>query len=241
MPNDQPDYTSVVARPQTQLAGSPWSVVAGANTKTFTLATDTSIVGLLVPSAGGISSLTVTGHTSGITYLSLDPQQVLTPDVYYAIVQSAVDTQIDVAATSTGNFTIYVSSIPDPIAAAQVIQNPAPWQAPNQMPHHIGFGNPGPNTTVALLSAPGAGLSLWLHTVSFNCSATDANLFLWLQTSNSFVFAGDIRHLDTGRGWFDFKGVRLGTNLALQFIQPTSSTTVANTVFYEGTITYSIA
>jgi len=238
MPNDQPDWTSVVARPQTQLAGSPWSVSIGSNTLNFTITPDTSIIAVMVPALTVITEIKVVGHTSGSVYLDVLPSVQLFPPQFYAVVNSAVDLSVDVTVTATTGSTVYVSSIPDPVAQTTIAQNPAPWQAPNQPPLHIGLGNPGTGATSTIISAPAAGKSIWLHTMSYNLSGTNAVLFMQLQTSDGHIFHGDIMESDNSRRFFDWRGARLGAGLSVQFLQP--ATLAANTIFIEGTVTYSV-
>lgn len=239
MPNDQPDYTSVVARPQTQLAGSPWVIASsGTHTLAFTLTPDTSILAIMVPALTVVTEITVTGVVSGSLYLDVLPSTELFPNQFYAIVQSAVDTSVNVTVVSTTGTTVYVSSIPDPVAQTSLVTFPAPWEAPNQPPLHMGFGNPGTGAHTTIIPAPAAGKSIWLHELSYNVSGTNAALYIYWQTSDGTVFAGDICEVDIGRRHFPFRGARLGAGLSVQVMQP--PTLAANTIFYEGTAVYSV-
>jgi len=239
MPNDQPDWTSVVARPQVQLSGSPWAYLATTQTKTFVLSADTSIIGILLPGYLSVTTLTVTGHTSGTVYTTLNPSQVRFPDVFYTLVQSGVDTSVDVTITATSTGTAYVSSIPDPVAAAQIIQNPAPWQAPNQLPAQLNFANPGQNNSATIIAAPSGSQSIWLHSMSWLWTVQSTSMQGIFQDSGGTQFCDDGAFLSGSRAYMDFKGARLDPGTAFVFKQ--FSATAASTTFCFGGVTYSVA
>jgi hypothetical protein len=238
VPNDQQDWTSVVARPQKQLAGSPWTYNSGGDTKVFTLAPDTSILGLLLGDSGNVTLLTVTGVTSGIVYLSVNPQAVKFPPYFYTIIHSAVDPTVSVSVVSTVSNKIYLSSIPDPVAAIATAQNPAPWQAPNNPPAQVSFGNPGVGANITVIPAPVNGQAIWLHQMAWEWNGTDANMFGYWQTSDGTPVHGDTVQKDTAMRSVNFHGAKLGDGLALQFHQ--AGTTAINTVFAQGSITYAV-
>lgn len=238
MPNDLPDWTNVVARPQVQLPGSPWAYASGGATKTFTLAADTSILGVLLPDSGNVTLLTVTGTTSGVVYLSVNPVAVKFPPFFYTIIHAAVDPQVSVSIAAGAPNTAYLSSIPDPVAAIATAQNPAPWQAPNQAPAPVFFGNPGAGNNTTVIAAPANGAAIWLHALAWQWSATDANLTGYWQTSDGTVIHRDTAAKDTAIRPLRFSGVKLGDGLALQYHQVGS--TAASTVTAFGSVAYAV-
>lgn len=239
MPNDQPDWTSVVARPQVQLAGSPWAYGATTQTQNFVLSADTSIIGILLPGYLTVTVTTVTGHVSGTVYQTLNPSQVRFPDVFYTLVQSGVDTSVDITITASATGTAYVSSIPDPVAAAQIIQNPAPWQAPNQLPAQLNFANPGNLATATIIAAPSGSQSIWLHTMSWQWTTADSSMHGIFQDSGGTQFLDDGSFVAGTRAYMDFKGARLDPGTSFVFKQFTA--TAANSTFCFGGVTYSVA
>lgn len=239
MPNDQPDWTSVVARPQVQLAGSPWAYGATTQSKNFVLAADTSILGILLPGYLQVTTLTVTGHTSGTVYLTLNPSAVRFPDVFYTLIQSAVDMSVDITITAGSSGTAYISSIPDPVAQAQIIQNPAPWQAPNQLPAQLNFANPGNGNSVTIIAAPSGSQSLWIHSMSWMWTVQATNVQGIFQDSGGTQFLDDGAFVAGSRGYMDFKGARLDPGTGFVFKQ--FSAGAASTTFCFGGVTYSVA
>lgn len=233
-----PDWTSVFARPQTQLAGSPASYPVGDTTQTFTLASDTSVVSVLIPNFFNVTNLQIKGHTSGFTYFKAEPIKTSFAPYYVAVIDSAVDTAIDVEVNTGVLTTVYISSIPDPVAAIALPSQPAPWQAPNQPLVEVFFMNPGPGVDVTVIPAPVNAQSIWLHTMAYITSAVNANLSFRWQTSDGTRLFDDTFSADASMRNVDLKGVKLKGGLALNFHQV--GTLVANTLNIMGTIAYSI-
>lgn len=236
--NDQPDFTSVVARPQTQLAGSPKTWAPGSQTFTFTLAPDTSILCLLIPSFFNATRLTIVGHQSGFTYVKEEPFKTSFHPIYYAVVNSAVDMSVDITITCTIAVQAYVSSVPDPVASVALPTVPAPWQAPNQTPLKMDFANPGQNNTVDIIPAPINSQSIYLHSAEWLWNAAPANAFGIWQDSNGTEIGADAIPALLGPRFMDWKGAKLAGGFAFQYKQ--TSTAAANSYFCQGSITYSI-
>ena len=238
MPNDQQDWTSVFARPQTQLAGSPFTWNPGSVTQNFVLAPDTSIVCLLLPSFFNATRLTIVGHQSGFTYVKEQPFLTSFHPIYYAVVNSAVDTSVDITITCTIAVQGFVSSVPDPVAAVSLPTVPAPWQAPNQPPLKVDFGNPGQNNTVTIIAAPTNSQSIWLHSFEWMWNAAPANAFGVWQDSSGTELGADAVPAILGPRFMDWKGAKMAGGFAFQYKQTSSA--AANSYFCQGTIAYSI-
>ena len=238
MPNDQPDWTSVVARPQEQLAGSPWTYPAGDNTKTFPLAADTSIVSVLLPNFATVNQIQIRGHTSGFTYLKEVPANTSYHPYYMAVINTGVDSSVDVEINAGSSHIAYVSSIPDPVATVALPNQPAPWQAPNQPPGKVDFGNPGQNNVATVIAAPTNSQSIWLHTLAYKWNAAPANAFGVWQTSDGTEIGADAVPIAGYWQHTDFHGVKLGAGYSLGFKQ--TSTAAAGSFFAQGFCTYSI-
>ena len=237
-PNDQPDYTAVVARPQTQLAGSPYTIGAGTDTRSFTLAPDTSIIMLLIPSFFNVTSLQVHGVTSGFTYLKAAPDLTSYHPYYPAVISTAVDSQISITISVGATTTIYVSSIPDPVASIVLPNQPAPWESPNQPPRTVDFGNPGAAATSTIIPAPTNAQSIYLHTMEWVWNTTSATLNgVWQDDTGLEIGAEDIT-TSTNPRFMDWKGAKMAGGHALQFKQ--NGALAAGSVFCNGTITYSV-
>lgn len=238
MPNDQPDWTSVVARPQTQLAGSPYTVASGTDTRTFTLAPDTSIILILIPSFFNVTDLQVHGVTSGFTYIKAQPDLTSYHPYYTGVISSAVDSQISITISVGSSTTVYVSSVPDAVATLTMPNQPAPWEAPNQPAQKVDFGNPGQNNVTTLIAAPINAQSIWLHTLAYKWNAAPANAFGVWQTSDGKEIGADAVPSAGGWQFTDFKGVKLGAGFSFGFKQ--TSTAAAGSFFAQGFCTYSI-
>lgn len=238
VPRDQQDWTSVFARPQSQAAGSPATWAIGTTTKTFTLAPDTSIVCFLCPTFFNIDALTITGHTSGFTYVAAEPLNTSFAPIYYAVVNSAVDTSVDITVTCTIAVSAFVSSVPDPVAAVSVPTVPAPWQAPNRTPLKMDFGNPGMNNTVTIIPAQTNSRSIYLHSAYWLWNAAPANAFGVFQDSNGTEIGADSLPALLGPRYMDWKGAKMAGGFAFQFKQTSSA--AANSFFCQGSITYSV-
>lgn len=238
MPNDQPDWTSVIGRPQTQLAGSPWAYGTGSNTLTFTLAPDTSIVCILLPNFFNVTSLLVVGHTSGFTYVKAEPLKTSFHPYYVAAINSAVDTQVDVTVAAGVANTAYVSSIPDPVAAITLPNQPAPWEAPNQPMLDFAFNNPGAATDVIVIPAPSNAQSIWLHSVFYIPSAANATMAHAWQDSAGTPLWHDTFTTDVSQRRPVLHGVKMAGGKSLNFHQIGAA--VAGTISIQGGCVYSV-
>lgn len=238
MTNDQPDWTSVVSRPQTQLGGSPWAVPIGTTTQTFTLAPDTSIVFILIPQFFNVTSLMVHGVTSGFTYVKEQPLLTSYHPYYVAAINSAVDSAITVTIATGVALTAYVSSIPDAIASIVIPGQPAPWQAPNQQGLAISFANPGQNNTVTIIAAPSNAQSIWLHTMSWVWTVAAATANGRFIDGSGTAVSKDSPLILGQRAYMDFKGLKLAGGDDFHFVQDGAA--AANTTNCFGAITYSI-
>jgi hypothetical protein len=237
-PNDLPDWTSVFARPQTQLGGSPWSAPAGTNTQTFTLAADTSIICVLIPNFFNITSLQVHGVTSGFTYVKAEPLKTSYHPYYVAAINSAVDSAITVTVTTGVTTTVYVSSIPDPIAAITLPNQPAPWEAPNQPGIAISFANPGQNNTAQIVPAPVNAQSIYLHTMAWVWTAAAATANGRFIDGGGTAVGKDAPITAGVRAFMDFKGAKLAGGDDFHFVQDGAA--AAGTTNCYGFLTYAI-
>lgn len=238
MPNDLPDWTSVVARPQTQLAGSPWVYPSGDHTKTFTLAADTSIVCVLLPAFSTVTQLFIRGVTSGFTYLKAAPFNTSFHPYYTAVINSAVDSQVTVEINGTPGNTAYISSIPDPVAQITLPNQPAPWEAPTMTPAPIDFANPGPGNTVTVIAAPNNAQSIWLHGMQWVYTGATAGTDGQWQDSNGTEISADSVTLNSGPRFHDFKGAKMAGGFAFQYKQIGAA--AAGTYNIRGNVCYSV-
>lgn len=238
MPNDQQDWTSVIARPQTQLVGSPYTVASGTDTRTFTLAPDTSIIMILIPNFFNVTSLQVHGVTSGFTYIKAQPDLTSYHPYYTGVISAAVDTQVSITVSVGASTTIYISSVPDAVATLVMPNQAAPWESPNQPPLTVDFGNPGPAGTSVIIPAPSNAQSIYLHSFEWVWNATSATLNgVWQDDSGLEIGAEDITNNVAPR-FMDWKGAKMAGGRALRFKQ--NGALAAGTVFCNGTICYSI-
>ena len=238
MPNDLPDWTSAIARPSIQAAGSPWAYPAGSTTKNFPIGADVHSVGILAPDYQNVTLLEVIGHVSGVEYLNVDLAFVNSGPAQWVPVMAAVDTSVDITVHDTGAATLYVVQIFDAQAVLSTPQLPPPWQAPNQHPTTVHFLNPGSGNAVTILPAPGVGQSLYLHTMQWSWDTTVANLTgLWRSSNGTERGVDDASAAGVPR-YMDFRGAQLDPNTAFQFSQTGSA--AANSAACHGTITYSI-
>lgn len=235
---DMPDWTAVVARPQTQLAGSPWSYAATTNTKSFTVAPDCSIVSVLLANPLGVSALSIVGGVSGATYLNVNPSLNNVNLYYPSIINSAVDTTVTITITASAPGTAYVSSIPDPIAAVALATEPLPWQAANKPLLTLDFGNPGLNNTVTLIANPPVGQAVYLHSMQWLWSVANTQCFgVWQQVGGLELGADNAGGSISPR-FMEFHGVKLTSGAGLQFLQKGSL--AAGSSFCNGWLAYSV-
>lgn len=228
----------MVARPQTQLTGSPYTITSGTDTRSFTLAPDTSIIMILIPNFFNVTSLQVHGGTSGFTYLKASPDLTSYHPYYTAVISTAVDPTISITISVGSSTTIYVSSIPDPVATLTMPNQPAPWEAPNQPPLKVDFGNPGSGVATTIISAPSNAQSIYLHCFEWMWNAAPANAFgIWQDDTGLEIGADAVPQILASR-FMDWKGAKMAGGHAFQYKQTSSA--AANSYFCQGTICYSI-
>lgn len=237
-PNDQPDWTSVFARPQTQLGGSPYTVASGTDTRSFTLAPDTSILLILIPSFFNVTALQVHGVTSGFTYLKAAPDLTSYHPYYTAVIFTAVDPTVSITVSVGASTTIYVCSSPDPVASINMPNQPAPWEAPNQPPLTVDFGNPGLGVAATIIPAPSNAQSIYLHSFMWTWNLSSTTLFgAWQDDTGLEIGAEDTKGSISPR-YMDWKGAKMAGGHALQFKQ--AGSLAAGSSFCNGMITYSV-
>lgn len=238
MPKDQPDWTSVISRPQTQLAGSPWNYAATTNTQSFTVAPDCSIVSVLFANPLFVTQLKITGDVSGATYLNVNPSLNNVSLYYPAIINSAVDTSVTITLVAGASGIAYVSSIPDPIAAVSMSTEPLPWQYANQPLKTIDFSNPGNGNTVTIVPNPPTGQAIYLHSISYLWTVATNTMFgIWQQIGGVELGADNATNGTVPR-YMDFHGTKLTSAAGLQYKQTGSAAAGSN--FCNGWLAYSI-
>ena len=238
MPNDQEDWTSVFARPQTQLVGSPATYAAGDTSKTFTLAPDTSVVCVLVPNFQFVIELQIKGVTSGFTYVKEFPDLTSYHPYYTAVINSAVDSQVIVEINTSNTVTAYVSSIPDPVATLMLPNQQAPWQAPNQPPITIDFDNPGAGNRAIIIASPANSESIYLHGMQWVWTAAAATANGQWTDGGGGVHGADSPITAGIPRFMDWKGAKLPGGHSFDFTQ-VGAAAIGTTHCY-GILTYAI-
>lgn len=162
MPNDSPDWTTNIARPQIEYPGSPFVYTGAGLSMDLTLTPDVYTVGLAFLDNASLTALTVTGNVTGTTYLSLRPLLASPGPVQWIPVMSAVDTSVNVDIVASGTGQMWVVTMGE---SAGVIAYPANGVMPVQI-----VAEPLAFTTdqVAATSNP------WLHPRSYQYFDTGA-------------------------------------------------------------------
>lgn len=235
---DLPDYSSAIYRPDDVLAGSPWTYGSTGGTKTFAVTTGTHIISVLVPDYTHVSSLVMTGSTSTVTYLRAYPNDSIVPRPFYAIVESAVDTQVSITVVASQASTLYISGVHDPVAIAIAQADAQPWQSPNLPPVPISFGYPGSGGTSTVITAPTAPQSVWIHSFSYRWNVVTANSFGIWQSSGGLEICADPGANDLTQRPYEGHGTKLPVGTGLQFVGQGSA--AVNSCFAQGMVTYSV-
>lgn len=238
MPNDIPDWSTQIIRPDTVPAGSPVSLSVGTTITDFTVLKGSHVMTVIVSNYSDVTFIQAIGTTTNVTYLEAYPVVDGLPRPYYLLISSEIDATVAISVTCTSAVTLYVASVGD-VPAVAVAQQPAlPWQAPNRTPVLIAVGYPGSGNSVSILPAPPAGQALWLHTMTVRWSAIAANTFGKFQTSAGGDLIWDAGATTVDSLFFDFRGSELPEHEGLIFLGQGSA--AANASFLQGTITYSI-
>lgn len=238
MANDIPDWSNTVFQLDQVLAGSPIAYINGTVTVNFAIPTGVHLLSIVLPNTANVSFLQVAGHTTGVGYFHIDPQLANTTPVYYVFIPYTVDASVDIQITASGTGNAYVSGVTAPLAVAELVQNPAPWQAPNQTAKTISFGNPGSGASQTVIPAPTGGQQIYLHTLSYKWSAINANVFGVWQDGTGMTVHQDTAQADVSTVYQDFKGCKLNADSAFVFHQ--SGTAAAGASFASGSITYAV-
>ncbi|HEX3513863.1 MAG TPA: hypothetical protein VHT26_07680 [Trebonia sp.] len=238
MPLDVPDWSTQIIRPDTVPAGAPKVLTAGTTITPFTVLKGSHVVTVVVSNYSSTSFIQVIGATSNVTYLEAYPNVDGLPRPYYLLISTEIDAVINVSVTCSATITLYVASVGD-VPAVAVAQAPAqPWQAPNRTPGLIAMGYPGSGVSTTVLASPGAGKSLWLHSMTLRWTAVVANCFgKWQDTAGTdMIWEPGATTLDSL--FYDFKGTELAQNVGFRFLGQGSA--AANASFLQGTIVYSV-
>lgn len=238
MANDLPDWSSTVYQPDVPITGSPITYIAGFTTVTLAVPSGVHILNVVLPGFPNISLITVTGASSGVTYLAEVPNENIFQKQYFVLIPQLVDTSVVVDITAGAGGTAYVSGMLAPVAVAALPQNPAPWQAPNRPPVAFTFANPGQNLTATIISAPINSMSIWLHGMTWTWSAAAAALHGNFQDSSGLRACYDVAAAQGAGRFQDFGGSKLSPGDAFQYFQDGSA--AVGTAQCYGSIAYSV-
>lgn len=186
MSNDQPDWTSVIARPGLAAPGSPFSLAVGANSQSITLQSDTHALGVVFTNASTVIRLQVVGNQSNAVYLDINVSLQSPTGVIWVPVQSAADTSVTVTETVTNTGSVFISLIADPSAVGVFTPVLPPWQAPNQPPLAIDTGSLAANGVFVILAAASS-FRFYLHSLTLDILAVTGNWIL--ETTNGVALA----------------------------------------------------
>lgn len=239
MPVDVPDWTSASVTPQRNLAGSPFTAAVSVTTTVrFSIDSSVAVVALLFSAPGVLNPVTVTGVTTGTLYLNANPSRQRT--FLLVPVISAVDTQIDVAATNTSAVTtssVWVVAIPSGEFTSRP-PSPSPWQAANQTP--VSFLIQALAAGASSVVIPGiANQTIRLFAINQRSFVGTASCFgQWESTDG--LFAIDQEDLSTAWGPVptQFFSSPLPVGTGLQF-HNTSAVAMAATADLEGSVAFS--
>lgn len=238
MPNDVPDWTTQVIRPDVTPSGSPWAYSSGTSMMSFAISRGVHVLAVLVPDFTHVSSLLVKGVTSGVTYLQSYPNDSIVPRPFYAVVAPEVDSFVSVSIVASAGNTLYVTNVADPIAVAIAQADAQPWQAPNLPPVPISFGYPGAAGNAVVIPAPAAPQSIWLHGMTYRWNIVTANSFgAWFTTGGLEIWA-DPGANDLTQRSVDYRGTKLPVATGLEFTGQGGA--AVNSCFAQGTISYSV-
>ena len=238
MSNDLPDWSNTVYQLDTALTGSPVNYVNGSVTDTFTIPTGVHLLSITLPNPGNVTLLLVSGNSTNARYLQVNPQLSNFQSTYYVFIPYLVDSQVKVQINATGTGQAFVNGVSAPLAVADLPQNQAPWQAPTYPANSFTFPNPGPGLAATILTAPGIGVQLWLHSMWWAWTVAAATMTGTFGDSAGLTVSNDIA---IGAGvprYMDFKGAKINDNAAFEFKQIGAA--AANTTVCFGSITYSV-
>lgn len=238
MSNDLPDWSNTVYQLDTNLTGSPINYVNGTQTVTFTVPTGVHLLSITLPTPGDVTFLLVSGNTTNARYLQVNPQLSSFATTYYVFIPYLVDQQVKVQVNATGSGQAFVNGVSAPLAVADLPQNPAPWQAPTFPSNPISFANPGPGGTAVVLTAPGVGVQLWLHSMWWAWTVASLTMTGTWGDSAGLVVGNDVAVTAGTPRYMDFKGAKINENAAFQFKQIGAA--AANTTTCFGSVTYSV-
>lgn len=183
VPNDSPDWTTNIARPQTAYPGSPFSYGIGLNNITVDVTPDVYTLGITFTPVGSLHNIAVIGIQSGALYLEQEDTLGAVANVQWVPLISALDTsvQIQLMATESGHVSVALMgesagvitypangitsvSIDDAtitVPVDQVAATANPWLHPQKYTHVDtgSLANSGTQTLIAGVS----GKSIYLH------------------------------------------------------------------------------
>lgn len=238
MPNDVPDWSTQIIRPDTVPSGAPWAYGTGTSTKNFTILKGTHVFTLVIPDFSHVSLVTVTGASTGQTYLKEYPILDILPRPYYMIVSSEIEPNVTVSITASAGATLYAASVGDVPAVAIAQAEALPWQAANQPPQPVNIPYTGAGGTAVILPAPAAPRSLWLHSMSLNWSVVAANTNGIFETTAGNPLINDVGATELSQRTFEFHGGKLPSGDGLQFLGVGAAAASASTIL--GTLNYSV-
>lgn len=188
----------------------------------------------LVPIAGSATSLSITGQTSGRTYL-VGAFSAVTGPFAISDIDSSVDSAVTISWAGSTNFTFDLVGLRTSVSV--LIQNdtlqPIPIVPPEAtLPNAVLAFSVNMSSTGITHVIPAA-LTKTVHLFSINAVVSVAGAFagMWQDTS------GTVLHNETlqngGPRHYAFSGVPLTTNLGVDF-----NVTAAGASFYQGSIVY---
>ena len=236
--NDLPDWAQVVAQPDTPLAGSPTLYTSGPFSQVYTLPNGVHLLSIIIPDFADVTSLTVVGENTGITYLSVNPSTSVYQHQYYVLISSVVEGSVQIATTASVAGNMWITGLSYPAAIASLAQGPAPWEAPTAPSMAVFFGNPGPSTTHTVIPAPGTGKSIYLHTFVWEWDTANTGVTGVFQDTAAVGVASTSATVAGFQYGGDLRGVKLTTSAGLQFSQTGGAAVNASNC--RGLVTYSV-
>jgi len=236
--NDLPDWAQVVSQPDTPLTGSPVLYSAGPFSQVFTLPNGVHLLSIVIPDYLDVTSLSVVGEVTGVSYLSINPSTSVYQHQYYVEISAAVEGQVQIATTASVAGNMWITGVSYPAAVASLAQGPAPWQAPTSPSMAVFFGNPGPSTTHTVIPAPGTGKSIYLHAFMWEWDTASTTVTGVFQDTTGVGVASTAATVAGYQYGGDFRGVKLTTSAGLQFSQ--TGAAAANASNCRGMVTYSV-
>lgn len=183
MPNDSPDWTTNVARPQTAAPGNPYSYGVGLTSVNITITPDVYTLGIVLSTIGSIHNIAVLGEQSGALYLEQEDTLGFVANVQWVPVISALDTtvQVQIMATAAGDMTVAlmgesagvitypansitsvsVDEVTTTVPTDQITATANPWLHPQKYVH-VDTGSLANSGTQTLITGV-AGKTIYLH------------------------------------------------------------------------------